>query len=401
MEAAGATGTEVRVEGHTAENALIRVTVNGDGTVDVEDKRSGVRYSRCGELEDVGDVGDEYNYSPPASDRPITSANLVGVRVARVDAGPLRASFRIDGSLPLPAAISPDRAKRGNETIVSAVSITVAIAAGSPRVDWRLTVDNRSADHRLRLLFPTGADAITHVRAETAFGVAHRPARRERPEQVKMEVPVSYGPTGAFTEGGSGNAGAILFGEGLSEYEAVTDDDGRVSKLALTLLRCVGYLSREDLVMRPSGHAGPGLATPGAQCLGRHEFRVAFEPRGKTPSNGALFRRASSFIAPPLVVTAVGSGGRQPSQDTFLQIDAQQGDVVLSACHRAEDHDGILVRMFNADATPAAVRVALQKPVKTAAAVDFLERERDTLEIENGAVRAAVPPYGIVTLCIT
>ena len=47
------------------ENEYVRVSVNDDGTVDVVDLRSNTRYPRCGELEDVGDVGDEYNYSPP------------------------------------------------------------------------------------------------------------------------------------------------------------------------------------------------------------------------------------------------------------------------------------------------------------------------------------------------
>nr|MBA3271860.1 hypothetical protein [Acidobacteriota bacterium] len=398
---AGATATDVRVDGRTAENEHVRIAINDDGTVDVEDKRSDVRYQRCGTLEDVGDVGDEYNYSPPATDRRITSADLTDVRITAGDAGPLRASFRIDGNLALPAAITPDRSRRSDEVVINAVSIIVTLDAGSPRVGWRIAIDNRSADHRLRLLFPTGVDEITEVRAETAFGVARRPARRERPEHVRMEVPVSYGPTASFTEAGSDCAGAILFGEGLSEYEAVPGDDGRVSTLALTLLRCVGYLSREDLVLRPSGHAGPGLATPGAQCPGRHEFHLAFEPRGDAPSNGTLFRRAASFATPPLVVPAVGAGGQQPATSTFLQIEAGPGDVVLSACHRAEEHDGIIVRMFNADETPAMVYVTSKTPVNAGAAVDFLERDRHSLPVQNGGVDAQVPPYGIVTMRMT
>jgi hypothetical protein len=36
-------------------------------------------------------------------------------------------------------------------------------------------------------------------------------------------------------------------------------------QIALTLLRCVGWLSRDDLSTR-RGHAGPYMATPGASC---------------------------------------------------------------------------------------------------------------------------------------
>ena len=52
-----------------AENERIKMTVNHDGTFEVSDKATGVTYHRVAALEDVGDVGDEYNYSPPASDR--------------------------------------------------------------------------------------------------------------------------------------------------------------------------------------------------------------------------------------------------------------------------------------------------------------------------------------------
>ncbi len=45
-----------------AENERIKMTVNHDGTFEVSDKATGVSYHRVAALEDVGDVGDEYNY---------------------------------------------------------------------------------------------------------------------------------------------------------------------------------------------------------------------------------------------------------------------------------------------------------------------------------------------------
>jgi alpha-mannosidase len=54
---------------------------------------------------------------------------------------------------------------------------------------------------------------------------------------------------------------------GPFEYELL---DGAI---AVTLLRCVGWLSRGDLRHRP-GHAGPGIATPGAQMLGDFSFEI-------------------------------------------------------------------------------------------------------------------------------
>jgi alpha-mannosidase len=377
---------------HSAENEYVRVSVNDDGTVDVVDLRSGARYPRCGELEDVGDVGDEYNYSPPqGEDRRITSADAENVRIRHVENGPIRAEFRIDLTLRLPVSVTGDRTARAAETVANDVSVVVSLDTGSPRVGFAFSVENRAKDHRLRVLFPVGADSITEVRAETAFGVVTRPARRARPAEVRVEVPVSYGPTGGFTEAGGDTAGAIVFGEGLVEYEAYTD--APPARLALTLLRCVGFLSRDDLAMRPSGHAGPGLPTPGAQCLGRHQFRLGFEPRAKRPPASGLFARAGAFVAPPLVVPAVGGSGTLPPFDAFLAID---GRAVLSACHRAHDGDGTILRLFNPDATPTQMRVMRHGHGAEVIRVDFLERPRDGVA-GRAASTVEIAPHQIAT----
>ena len=390
--------TTLHVSDRSAENAYVQVAINDDGTVDVVDKRTGTRYARCGEIEDVGDVGDEYNYSPPALNPRFTSEDAEQVRVTPIHSGPLRAAFHIQLSLPLPESATADRSARAVELVANEVAIVVTLDADSPRIGWQVSVDNRSRDHRLRILFPAGVESIADVRAETAFGVVRRPARREVPPDNRWEVPVSYGPTSGFVEAGNDEAGAILFGDGLAEYEAVTDEAGHVSRLGLTLLRCVGFLSREDLAMRPSGHAGPGLATPGAQCPGRHDFRLAFEPRGASPSNGDLFARAASFVAPPHVVPAGGEAADHPLTDTFVRI-TPAGAVTLSACHRAaEAEDAVIVRLFHADEGDARVRIGMAQRVAEANVVDLLERPMAALAVDAGGAVVDLGPHAIRTV---
>ena len=397
--AAPPAGATLRVSERSAENAFVRLSINDDGSVDVVDRRTGTRFTRCGELEDAGDVGDEYNYSPPASDRRVASAHATDVRIARLHGGPVRAAFRIDLTLPLPASASNDRLSRSVETMPTPVSLVVTLDAGSPRIGWELAVDNHARDHRLRLLFPVGADSIAEVRAETAFGAVRRPARRDVPAEVRNELPVSYAPTISFTEAGDDRAGAVLFGEGLMEYEAIPGEDGLLpARLALTLLRCVGFLSRDDLVTRPSGHAGPGLPTPGAQCPGRHTFRVAFEPRGDVPPASALFFRAAGFVAPPLVVPAAGPAGPPPAGRAFLQVETARGAAVLSACCRGEERQGLIVRLFNPDDRPAVARLSTARVVSDAFRVDFLENRLEELEVRHGAVEVPLGPHRIATI---
>jgi len=396
--AAPAATQKGRAPERSAENAFVRISINDDGTVDVVDRRSGTRFARCGELEDVGDVGDEYNYSPPASNRRITSADAQDVHITRVQAGPLRSVFRVDMTLPLPVSASNDRGARSSEIVPTPVTIFVTLDSDSARVGWHVAVENQARDHRLRLLFPVGTESVRAVRAETAFGAIRRPAQREVPREVRNEVPVNYAPTISFTETGSDRAGAIVYGEGLMEYEVMPGEDGSSARLGLTLLRCVGYLSREDLVTRPSGHAGPGLPTPGAQCPGRHEFRAAFEPRGEAPLSSALFARATSFVAPPRVVPALGPGGTLAPTDTFLRLDTPRGAVVLSACVKCHDRDTLLVRVFNPDEAPAVVRFTARKPLEQAFRVDFLENRLEEIPVRNGVAEFPVGPQRISTI---
>ena len=112
----------------------------------------------------------------------------------------------------------------------------------------------------------------------------------------------------SVVDAGDDEAGATVVGKGLMEYEIV----GEPPAIALTLLRAVGDLSRNDLATRPSGHAGPPVATPAAQCLGRHRFEMAFEPRGAAPlrrqAAGERARARASRHASPSRGRPSGSG---------------------------------------------------------------------------------------------
>ena len=62
------------------------------------------------------------------------------------------------------------------------------------------------------------------------------------------------------------SADMIIANRGLPEVEVTSRHE-----IAITLLRCVGWLSRDDFSTR-TGHAGPFLETPKAQMQGEWEF---------------------------------------------------------------------------------------------------------------------------------
>ena len=385
-----------------AENERLKMSINHDGTFEVSDKASGVTYHRAAAIEDVGDVGDEYNYSPPAKDARITSADARVTRVSRLGGGPLRAGLRVELELPLPRSASGDRKSRASETVAVPVTIDATLDAGSPRVAFAVSVDNRATDHRLRMLFPTGAASVEAARADTAFDVITRPARIPVPETIRNESPVSSMPMISMVDAGDAETGATVIGKGLMEYEivgnATTDNVVRDPAIAMTLVRAVGDLSRNDLATRPSGHAGPPVATPAAQCLGLQRFELAFEPHGPAPLAGELLSSARAQNIPPRIVIATRPDGNGPLTRSFVRIDRRTGDVVLSALKQAEDRSSTIVRLFNPGDELANVVLRLDAPIAQAFAVNFLEERQGALAVEDGGISLVLAPKQIQTI---
>ena len=384
----------VRADGRSLENEWLRVTVADDGTASVVDKRSGKSYARCGELLDVGDVGDEYNYSPPRQDREVTSHDLRGVVVTVEHGGPLRGTLAIRGTLPLPEAASTDRTARSGELAPMPVVIRISLDAASARVEWRVELDNHAQDHRLQLVFPSGLADVAEAFSDSAFGVIARPTRREPPAVIRTEVPVTSAPLTSFvacTEDG----GAVVYAHGLTEYDVLLGDSARI---AVTLLRCVGDLSRDDLATRPHGHAGPGLATPGAQCPGTHSFLLAFEPFETAPLAGELYAGASAVVAAPRMAVADTDGQGLPSSGEMLTLVADGPGVVLSALKKADDRDSVAVRVFSVSSTASHVSLGLVGGVQEASALNLLEEKQEPLDISGGAARVDVSGFGLRTV---
>ena len=407
-----------------AENERLKIAVGDEGTLEVTDKASGVTYHRVAAVEDVGDVGDEYNYSPPDLDRRVTSADARVVDVSAVGAGPLRAGLRISLELPVPVSASPDRKHRAAAVVTMPITIEATLDAGSPRVAIAVTIDNHAADHRLRLLFPTGARSVETARADTAFDVISRPARVPVPATIRNESPVSSMPMISMVDAGDAETGGTVIGKGLMEYEIIGatapaaeptehgENPGAGSAsaarsgmivvaepvIAMTLIRAVGDLSRNDLVTRPSGHAGPPVATPAAQCPGPHRFELAFEPHGEPPRAGGLLASARAHNVPPRVTTAHGPAGDGRLTQSFLSFTRAAGDVVLSALKQAEDRSSTIVRLFNPADEDAHVVVRTDRPIAEAFVVNFLEVRQRGLAVEDGAIALRLGAKEIQTI---
>jgi alpha-mannosidase len=219
------------------------------------------------------------------------------------------------------------------------IETTIRPVPGLDRVELTSVVENEADDHRLRVLVRSDSGA-REVRAESQFAVVRRPLTPAPPRVSWVEPPV---PT-AHTLGAVALGPLVLLTKGLPEYEASSEG------LRLTLLRCVGTISRgPGMETRPVG-AGPQIPTPEGQCRGRHALEYALRFDGDTLSNAALVRASQDFR------TAFLRG------DPFEPLLALGGDVVFSCLKQAESGTGLVLRVFNPN--EQAETVTLDRPAR-------------------------------------
>ncbi len=328
------------------ENEFYTVEVNRqDGTLTVTDKQTGAVFTGLNRFVDGGDVGDLYTYCPPANDM-LISKPVEPPKIELVSPGPVRSILRVSGRWSLPSACSSTRAERsGHRTICSIVS-EISLTPGVRRIDIHTSVENTVKDHRLRVTFPVSY-TVESAAAEGTFEVRSRPAAAPRPANVNewMEEPVNTFPQKRFVDVSNGTIGLGVLNRGLPEYEIVQDESGQMA-VAVTLLRCIEWLSRSDLSTR-RGPAGPMEFTPEAQCLGHHVFDYALVPHsGDWEAEEALvLREAQAFNTPVRILASEQHDGQLSSRATLVEIEPRT--LVVSAIKQSEAGQGVIVRVYN------------------------------------------------------
>jgi alpha-mannosidase len=272
--------------------------------------------------------------------------------------------------------------------------MVLSLYAGSPLLRCTIELDNAATDHRLRLRVPTGR-ADSYCVAGGPFGSVRRAVQVTDIGRYPREAPVTTAPAHRLVAVGGGDGGLAILAPGFFEYEHTLTGD-----LVVTLLRCVGQLSRGDLPTRP-GNAGWPMATPGAQCLGRERLQLALAPVSAEDMERAAPLTAlweDAFLPPRAIWLRQATELDPPATDVRLEGEG----LVFSSLKPAAEGDGLVFRCYNATGSEVAGRVELGTPVAAVARVRADERDPQSLPLgDNGlSVSFAAGPHEIVTLLL-
>ncbi len=370
-------------EGRVLENEHLRAEVSDDGTVDVTHRASGTTFRGLLALRDGGDAGDEYNYSPPERDTAVEAPALVVVSVARP--GPLEARLRVAQTWRVPAALTSDRRRRARRTVTMPVVVDLSLRAGEAFLRATVRVTNLARDHRLRAHFPLPFTA-DHSSADGAFDVVARGLEAEG----GFEPALATYPCRRFVDASDEKTGLAVIHRGTPEYELIGGTD-----LAVTLMRSVGWLSRQDLSTR-TGPAGPVIETPGAQLPGEQVLRLAIQPHAGGWMDGGVLDAAEDFTLPLRGIGVRAHAGDLPSAEGALTI--EPAAVRLSSLARVDGRTECRVYNTGDDPVAAVVRVGAPLALRSPARIDLLGGEIEPLTATDGRMEMPLRGHEIVTI---
>ncbi len=379
------------------QNEYIRVEVKNNN-LELQNMITGKSYL-VNTFDSSGDGGDEYNYSPPKIDT-FSSAILLESKIYSENA--LEATLKIEYELNLPEKIEENREYMSNSNVINKITSFVTLKEKDPLVYFKTIINNQAKDHRLRVNFSQNLNSNneSYCWYDTLFGLMRKEVKVNNREYDMAKYKERIEETFAiqnFADLSEQQSGITLITKGLPEIE-ITSKLNNIS-LSLTLLRCVGWLSRDDLRTRGGG-AGPAFATPEAQCQGINSFEYS------------LYAHKNNFLKSDVIkkVFQVSSGIKymqyKPENKTPLSLEGsllrlEPENLVTSCLKRSESENGVIFRFFNPlpDKQTFIIYPADNFIFSAVFQVRLDEEKLNELERnENGTFSGIIEPSEIITL---
>jgi alpha-mannosidase/mannosylglycerate hydrolase len=311
-------------------------------------------------FEDGTDIGDGWYHAPAVNDQHFTS-QASSADVAIVANGPLRGALRVRVTLKLPVGFDFARSVRIEQLTKLVIENIVALRAGQDFLEVETKATNTVKDHRLRVLFPSGARSARTFLADSAFDVVERPIALRDNIHINRELEVESKPQQTWTAVHDTKRGLAVVCDGGLLESGVRDVSERPVILTLFRSTCRTVMTTGE---------------PEGQLLGHSlSFRYRIVPLTGSPDLCSLFDRAQelggglrSIQLEARDLTAPKTIRCLPPSGSLLEI---SGDIVLASIRRL---GGTLeMRAFNPHGKKVSARLKISKSLslRSAQKVNF------------------------------
>ncbi|MCK1160555.1 alpha-mannosidase [Streptococcus uberis] len=374
------------------ETDFYKVIPNKDGTVDIFDKLSDRQFKNVFSLDDTADDGDEYDFSPLENEIPLST---IGSTQANTDIAEYRNEFLLKSSyeFKIPKELTKDR-KRSEEIVAIPVNLTLNISKKSRIIQVQIEIDNKAKDHRMRLLVPTEI-ASSFSYASNQFGIIRRDVQDEAMNYWELEDwderPDSIYPFLGSVSLQSDSYSVGVLTNSSREYEIIGE---QFDTIAITLLRSVGVLGKEELFRRPGRPSGIKLLTPDSQLLEKLTIDLAWTT---TTEVEGISRDEKEYLTPVETYNQMPyhamklNPSKQETPYFFSLFELKNKAIQLSTVKKAENSVELLARFYN--------------PTKSKIVLKMNDKEKYILyslkeEIKDSQFNGIIKPNQVVTVRI-
>ncbi|UOQ94579.1 mannosylglycerate hydrolase [Halobacillus shinanisalinarum] len=364
------------------------ISVNENGTLNIWDKQLEKSFDQVLLLENGGDDGDEYDYSPLENEELIFSDD-VDAEIS-LEQNDYAATIDIRYSLDVPEDIK--ERKVGKRTSKVDVQFKLSISNHKPTIEITCELDNFAKDHRLRAYIPTGLSSSFSI-ADNQFGHIKRDvydsAMDVWQEENWSERPDSIYPMLSFVGLSNEEYGVSVLTNSTREYEIVGES---YDTIALTLFRSIGHLGKADMVRRPGRPSGIKLPTPDSQMLGKLKLDFALLPHEGSTLQANVARTAKEYLTPVHTYNKIPYNAMKLNESgiktplSFQLLKEESTHAILSTLKKSEQDDSLVLRVFNSSDKASEAIYHFGDEVKEAYQTNLNEERKKELIQDQGTL---------------